>query len=392
MWNRFPEVLGLDNTYKTNRFKMCLFQVTGVTDQKSVANFAFDLVGTERQEGYDWLCDRLGEFREQLQIPEPCVVITDKEKGLKNSLERVFPGPQQQLCLYHIHVNVDAKIVSRWKDPEDDEAESVETASEAASPVPDPHTDELAELDADELAQLDPMTAAAASKPPFENSKVGLQRGWRSVCYAEEEEHFEEAWAALTSFFAGQRPILDYLVSEYLPWADQFLQCRLKRYRNFGQRTNSPTETAHKDIKTYLLTSTSGLLHLHEAVCQMIAKKERDYIQEAARQEVKMRQSYIGQGWLGSLPTQISYTAVEQEAQQHSRLEASIKEKKELPPCRDCCYFTQQYALPCIHAIKEQLQTRSPLTKEMVHPRWWLDKPLVLFPANSYEKPTNRAS
>lgn len=71
MWKRFPEVLGLDNTYKTNRFKMCLFQVTGVTDQKSVANFAFGLVGTERQEGYDWLCDRLGEFREQQRSRSP---------------------------------------------------------------------------------------------------------------------------------------------------------------------------------------------------------------------------------------------------------------------------------------------------------------------------------
>lgn len=27
MWVRFPEVIGLDNTYKTNKFKMPLFQV-----------------------------------------------------------------------------------------------------------------------------------------------------------------------------------------------------------------------------------------------------------------------------------------------------------------------------------------------------------------------------
>jgi hypothetical protein len=40
MWKKFPEVLGLDNTYKTNRFRLHLFQATGVTDQKSLANFA----------------------------------------------------------------------------------------------------------------------------------------------------------------------------------------------------------------------------------------------------------------------------------------------------------------------------------------------------------------
>jgi hypothetical protein len=31
MWKKFPEVLGLDNTYKTNRFGLHLFQATGVT-------------------------------------------------------------------------------------------------------------------------------------------------------------------------------------------------------------------------------------------------------------------------------------------------------------------------------------------------------------------------
>lgn len=63
-------------------------------------------------------------------------------------MECVFPGAQQQLCIYYIYANVDAKIVFRWKDPEDGEAES----DEAASPVPDPYVDELAELNADELA------------------------------------------------------------------------------------------------------------------------------------------------------------------------------------------------------------------------------------------------
>lgn len=52
MWKRFPEVLSLDNTYKTNTFKMCLFQVTGITDQKSIANFSFGLINTEKEEGF----------------------------------------------------------------------------------------------------------------------------------------------------------------------------------------------------------------------------------------------------------------------------------------------------------------------------------------------------
>jgi hypothetical protein len=31
LWRRFPQVLSFDNTYKTNRFGMPLFQITGLT-------------------------------------------------------------------------------------------------------------------------------------------------------------------------------------------------------------------------------------------------------------------------------------------------------------------------------------------------------------------------
>jgi hypothetical protein len=35
MWKRFPEVLGMDNTFRTNRFKMPFFQVVATTDLSS---------------------------------------------------------------------------------------------------------------------------------------------------------------------------------------------------------------------------------------------------------------------------------------------------------------------------------------------------------------------
>ncbi|KAG6227070.1 hypothetical protein E4U26_001907 [Claviceps purpurea] len=62
MWKRFPEVLGLDNTYKTNRFKMYLFQAAGITDQESLANFAFGLINTETLKGFQWFCEQLNSL------------------------------------------------------------------------------------------------------------------------------------------------------------------------------------------------------------------------------------------------------------------------------------------------------------------------------------------
>jgi hypothetical protein len=86
MWKRFPEVIGLDNTYKTNRFKMPLFQVTGTTDIGSLYNCAFGLVSTERCDGYDFLLESIESIRAEIYAERPKVAITDFEDALRSSI------------------------------------------------------------------------------------------------------------------------------------------------------------------------------------------------------------------------------------------------------------------------------------------------------------------
>ena len=45
----------MDNTYKTNRFRMPFFKVTSVTNLSINFNVAFGLINNEREEGYEWL-------------------------------------------------------------------------------------------------------------------------------------------------------------------------------------------------------------------------------------------------------------------------------------------------------------------------------------------------
>lgn len=130
MWKKFPEVLGLDNTYKTNRFELHLFQATGVTDQKSLAKFAFGLINGEKEHLFQWICDRLDELRIEIGADTPEAIITDKEQTLCAALANTFPGAQQQLCIYHILANVRAKINTRWKDTEGDDYDDISVESD----------------------------------------------------------------------------------------------------------------------------------------------------------------------------------------------------------------------------------------------------------------------
>jgi hypothetical protein len=111
---RSPLVLQMDNTYRTNRFKMPFFHITAMTNVGSVASIAFGLVDNEREEGYTWLLEQLKSLYDMTGQPMPSVVITDQDNALKNALLAVFSTTTQQLCIFHINKNVALRIKQKW--------------------------------------------------------------------------------------------------------------------------------------------------------------------------------------------------------------------------------------------------------------------------------------
>ena len=51
-WERFPDIVSLDNTYKTNRFRMPFLNITGITNINTTFCIAFALVSAEDEEAY----------------------------------------------------------------------------------------------------------------------------------------------------------------------------------------------------------------------------------------------------------------------------------------------------------------------------------------------------
>lgn len=120
MWRKYPFVLQLDNTYKTNRFSMPLFQATGVTKVTTTFNAAFGLVDNEREDGFGWLAQQLLACQLHYGIESSGVVITDFDKALKNALKDHLPDAHQQICVFHINKNVVLNIKRKWKKTDDE--------------------------------------------------------------------------------------------------------------------------------------------------------------------------------------------------------------------------------------------------------------------------------
>jgi hypothetical protein len=109
----FPDVLEMDCTYKTNKFKMPLLHILGVTPIETNFSAGFCFLPGESASDYLWA---LQSFKFATGNIAPRVIITDGEDGLKNSCREVFPDVPQRLCLWHINQNVLAKAKTTWRE------------------------------------------------------------------------------------------------------------------------------------------------------------------------------------------------------------------------------------------------------------------------------------
>jgi hypothetical protein len=217
------------------------------------------------------------------------------------------------------------------------------------------------------------------ANPSDDYNREGMFKAFQVLVYAADHDAFKDAWKSFAETFGRQqRHILRYIQKEYMPWRKQWVKCYIDRYRNFGQRVNSPTETAHADVKSHLVTGTGDLLYLHQALVTMIDNKSRSYRQEAARQIQRQRDQYLKQAWLGKLNLQITYPAIDLIAKQYRFALAALPDQCDPKPLRPCTgIFEHQYGLPCSHRIFDCLMNGTPLRRSQIAMRWWLEKPLV---------------
>ena len=52
MWKQFPDLIMMDNTYKTNHFRMPFFNIIGITNTNSTFNIVFALLDSEEEGEY----------------------------------------------------------------------------------------------------------------------------------------------------------------------------------------------------------------------------------------------------------------------------------------------------------------------------------------------------
>ena len=100
----FPKVIQMDCTYKTNRYRLPLLEIVGVTSTAMTFCVACAYLESEREDNYIWACTILKTLMDQTSLPT--IIITDRDLAIMNAVEVTFPTSRHFLCRWHIGKNI----------------------------------------------------------------------------------------------------------------------------------------------------------------------------------------------------------------------------------------------------------------------------------------------
>ena len=106
----FSDVIIIDLTYKTNRYKMPLCHFAHVTSSNTFFFAGFCFMSGEAEGDYIFAVNAYKTLIRGDNLKDLDVALTDYCPALKHALYNVFPGVQQMLCMFHINAAVHGRI------------------------------------------------------------------------------------------------------------------------------------------------------------------------------------------------------------------------------------------------------------------------------------------
>ena len=324
---KYPDILFIDCTYKTNRFNLPLCIATSTTACNKTFYVAFAFLRHEDQPSYNWFVEQLKEVFNTCESRGPEVIFTDKEDALINSLENNFPESHHLLCTWHINKNLTARIKTGG----------------------------------------------------YFNNKEDLKRWldvWYALVYAQTEDQYNDCVTQLRLTDPGttakypNKSLFEYIKAEYLDGGnkEKHVRCWTKRLTTFGKTTTQTAESGHWGIKRDLESSNGDIPAVVKAVQQKLDNHLQDLLLLHERQK--------GGFWSGKynipifryLRHDIGSTALGHVLKQWNE---RTKEPTCLMPCT--LKFRITLGLPCKHELENLLFSKEPLRRHHFHPHWWLD-------------------
>lgn len=107
--NRYNHVVVVDCTFRTNRYRVNLLYIIGMTPFNTTLTVGFCFLDGEKVEKNAWAMSKVSTVWKNGSAPQ--VIVTDREVALMAAIAHVFPSSSNLLCIWHIN----KKIVANCK-------------------------------------------------------------------------------------------------------------------------------------------------------------------------------------------------------------------------------------------------------------------------------------
>ena len=318
-WQRDPWVQEYDNTYKTNKKLLALFQVVGINHSNKTFSCGFGLINNERQEGFDWLMDQVDYFRRIAGAEPPTVTISDYDTAMKAAIARVFPNAIPLICIFHVNKNVVLHIKRKW----DKQAAALVNAAHAGNAANEEEDERVDEEDMGVVNRMNRVSRNQVDIGPLLDTVAYSRHSfftiWEHILYASSLEEFNTAYERLKAFFSQQTTLLHYLETTYMVpgIVNQWATCYTNRHLNFGHRTTSPVESVNRNIKSFLINGNSTIRQVIIQSTSMIKSMKEAIDESRNEQKRRIKRGYLHRQWMGDARYNVAYLALKRVDQQY---------------------------------------------------------------------------
>jgi hypothetical protein len=328
----------LDTTYKTNRFKLPLLNICGVTQLRQAFQIAAVFLEGEKEEPFNWAISGLCEYLTIYQLPKPRCFVTDRDHALINAITAHpgFEGIPGLICRWHINMNVLQRTKPFFPKPTRLRNGTIER------------------------------------HPTF----ASFLRAWNELIGASSEAQFDELLVRLQTPDRYPLEAVTYVVNIWIePHKYQFVRCFVDNVRHFGHTSTSIAESSHASMKRWIRSSTGDLATVFRALMKFW-DTQSNRISISHVQRINRLAFHTNTDLLSLVRSELvpqALDAIIQELRATLRALCHGAPPRPPTPCGGSCPIITSMGLPCRHILVSHDSSDTPLqlTQFDEHWRWY---------------------
>ncbi|KAL7221792.1 hypothetical protein ACSBR1_023688 [Camellia fascicularis] len=307
----FPKVLLMDCTHKTNRYRLPLLEIVGVTSTCMTFSVAFAYLHYEKEDNYTWALGMLRSVMDENTLPS--VIVTDRELALMNAICTVFPATKNLLCRWHIGKNVLANCKMMFE-----------------------------------------------TKDKWEMFIMS----WNMLVMSSSEEVYMQL-SLLHSEFSTYQDALHYVTTSWLDtYKSKFVAAWADTFMHFGNSTTNRVESSHAKLKRYLGLSQGNFESNWTRIHNLLELQHSEIKSSFEKSKIVVQHDFKP-AQFKELRGNVSITALEiilAESKRASSVGIDIT------ACG--CVVRRTHGLPCAHETANYMKENRPIPLTSVYSYW----------------------